>query len=152
MSTHLVHASTALFRFQLNGFSIVVQIQVTNVGSILRRAKATHICADCLLLPYTLRLDVSLNRASYGQLTEGGPLSLPPSHNIIHKVDTTTLSIYNPHLGAQLVATLDLNRNSVDLQHVKDEEAFDAPLGTTMSGRVHMPPGEIAVFIPIAPA
>jgi hypothetical protein len=38
-SIHLFHANTALFRFQLNGFSVTIQIQVTDEGSILQRAR-----------------------------------------------------------------------------------------------------------------
>ncbi|KAH7092573.1 Six-hairpin glycosidase-like protein [Paraphoma chrysanthemicola] len=146
VSIQIQDANTAVFRFQLNGFSIAILAQVTDEGSILQCAYATNTSASCLCLPYSLRMGVSLNRASYGQLTEGGPLTLPLSHNRLHKIDRTTLSVCNPHLGAQLVANFNINGQPIDLQRVRDQEAYDAPLDTTVKGQLCVPPGEIAIF------
>ncbi|RYP68168.1 hypothetical protein DL771_006818 [Monosporascus sp. 5C6A] len=49
-------------------------------------------CAQIITHRYALNLCLSLNRASYGQLTEGGPIPLPPSRNILC---TTAEGVFN---------------------------------------------------------
>ena len=72
VSIEIVGANTALYRFELlNDVDLTIAVQVANDGSFMQYAKARNRSPGRILLPYALRVNVSLNRASYGQLTEG---------------------------------------------------------------------------------
>ncbi|KAF2029494.1 hypothetical protein EK21DRAFT_112867 [Setomelanomma holmii] len=147
LTIEIVAADLVTFNFQINDFSITISVSVSDEGSILQRCKATNEGADSLFLPYALRLGVSLTRASYGQLTEGGPIPLPRSHNRLRKIDITTLSVYNKHLEAQLAVSLDINGAPHEFWDVKEQEVFDAPLDTAVHGRICVPAGKTAQFL-----
>ncbi|KAF2822536.1 hypothetical protein CC86DRAFT_79903 [Ophiobolus disseminans] len=148
VSIKIIESNIALYRFELPqdvGVSIVAQ--VVEDGSFVQHARATNRGTKRILLPYAFRLNVSLNRASYGQLTEGfigGPLALPLSQNCLRKSDDTTLRVQNPHLGAQLFSALHVNGESFDFREVKDQDTYDAPLNVLVTGNVCIPPGETA--------
>lgn len=50
----------------------------------------------------TLELGMSLNRASYGQLTEGGPIPIPESLNVFNVKRNGNFSLKNPNLDASV--------------------------------------------------
>lgn len=54
-------------------------------------------------IPIALDLGMSLNRASYGQLTEGGPIPIPESLNRFHTAkDGSRFTLSNPNLKATM--------------------------------------------------
>ncbi|CAH0019292.1 unnamed protein product [Clonostachys rhizophaga] len=62
-----------------------------------------------MFVDYRINLRLSVHRASYGQLTEGGPLIPPDCENHLHLEDNTTFSVTNPLLGGCLLGSLTLD-------------------------------------------
>jgi hypothetical protein len=61
---------------------------------------------------------MSLNRCSYGQLTEAGPIPIPPLENRM-VVEENHLSIMNPNLPAQADVYVYLNDEEIELSSVE---------------------------------
>lgn len=71
-SIKLVETNVALYKVDIvENFTLSIVTQVIEDGTFLQYAKAKNSSTECILLPYTFRMNTSLNRASYGQLTEG---------------------------------------------------------------------------------
>lgn len=141
VSIRIVETNTALYHLSLaNNVALTVLVKVVPQGFI-QIATATNPGEDCLLFPYSLG-SLSINRASYGQLTEGGPVPLPASCNVLDKVNTTTLRVFNPNLKAQCMVRLEINDQPRGFHDVQPQEVFDATLCTNVKGRVCIPPGE----------
>lgn len=102
VSINVVAINTVTYSFQLpSNVDLVIGVHVHDNGTIEQFAIATNNGESAFMLPYGHNLSVSLNRASYAQLTEGGIMTLPPSHNILRRTDPSTVQISNPELGAQ---------------------------------------------------
>jgi hypothetical protein len=149
ISTHLVsikivETNVALYNMNLGNIHLSIAVKVAEDGSFVQYATATNTGAECECLPFTWRLNISLNRASYGQLTEGGPIQPPPSCNVLRRIGDTTLRICNPNLDSQLVAQLDTNGSSLDLHHVPNEQTTNATIDAAVKGHLHIPIGGTA--------
>ncbi|KAJ4355862.1 uncharacterized protein N0V89_003883 [Didymosphaeria variabile] len=127
-------ANAATFDFALEeDVKVSIQVHVVKGGDILqwvtiKNNKATATTLDC-----DVNLCVSLNRASYGQLTEGGPIPLPKSRNIFSLTNQGSVNVINPELGAQLYGevgrTMELDRTLIDFEWPSsDQEVRNAPL------------------------
>ncbi|KAF2686285.1 hypothetical protein K458DRAFT_364017 [Lentithecium fluviatile CBS 122367] len=128
------------FRVQQT-FDVSLVVKVSDSGEIQQTATVTNIGSEPATLPYTFNLCISLNRASYGQLTEGGPLPIPASHNILRRNGGGDVNITNPILGAQLTGHFELNRDPVYVSSVIDQEVRGVPLEAMISGAVSVEPG-----------
>jgi hypothetical protein len=146
VSIKIVETNVALYNIKLGNIRLSIAVEVAEDGRFVQYAKATNIGTECEFLPFTWRLNVSLNRASYGQLTEGGPICLPPSRNDLQKIGTTSLRVCNPNLDAQLVAQLDTDGPSLDLHHVPEEHTSGTTLDAAMKGILHIPTGATATL------
>jgi hypothetical protein len=72
VSIQFVETNTALYRIDHpDEVELPIATQVLDEQSFVQYAAVTNRGANCMLLPYSFRANVSLNRASYGQLTEG---------------------------------------------------------------------------------
>jgi len=147
VSIKIVETNVALYHMKLaDDIDMAIAVKVAEDGSFVQYAKATNKGLGCVFLPYTLGLNVSLNRASYGQLTEGGPIPLPASRNVLTKSGPSCLRVCNPNLDAQLVIRLDIDGQSQLLDDVEDQEVSNATLDTSVKGRTCIPPGASARF------
>ena len=94
-------------------------------------------------LDYTLSLGLSVNRASYGQLTEGGPLPIPQSRNetrIFHS--GYQWAIINENLDAIVDGTLYCSGRPVCVgTQVLEEVTIGKPASGMFTGRVQLLPG-----------
>lgn len=67
-------------------------------------------------LDFSLNLELSVHRASYGQLTEGGPVPLPACENQLSVVeDGTAFNVVNPLLDAHLAGRLFIDASPTSL-------------------------------------
>jgi hypothetical protein len=146
VSIKIVETNVALYNIKLGNIHLSIGIEVAEDGRFVQYAKATNTGAECEILPFTWGLNVSLNRASYGQLTEGGPICLPPSRNDLQNTGTTSFRVCNPNLDAQLVTQLDTDGPSLDLHHVPEEQTSDTTLDAAMKGILHIPTGATATL------
>lgn len=147
VSIRIVETNVALYHLTLgNNVSLLVSVTVAPDGSFMQCARIRNGSAERINQSFNFGLDLSLNRASYGQLTEGGPIPLPASRNILDKIDPTTARVSNPNLNAQCVTRLDINGQPLELHSLQEQEIFGAPLCASVKGRVCIPPGESATF------
>jgi hypothetical protein len=150
VSINIVNTNLASYEIKTDsGIEISLTARIFDAGVFVQYAKATNTGLDSVVIPYALRLNVSLNRASYGQLTEGGPIPLPPSRNVLQKRGASILRIANPNLGAQLLTSLDVNGKAVDTTRIPDQEASDAILEVAVVKELSIPSGETATFCAI---
>lgn len=129
VSINVVATNTVIYSFQLPSIvELVIGVHVHGNGTIEQFATATNNGESAVMLPYGHNLSVSLNRASYAQLTEGGIIPLPRSHNILKRMDPSTVQVSNPELGAQLLANLSIDDKPIEFGTLLDQETRDAPL------------------------
>jgi hypothetical protein len=142
VSVQILKSNLVLFRFKPNEcLDVELRVEVRRGGEILQTAAITNSGDDSATLAYSLNLCVSLNRASYGQLTEGGPLPLPASHNVLQTSEQSTFGITNPDLHAQLEGDLEIGGARVDISSLGEKESRDAPLDAEFSHTVTIQPG-----------
>jgi hypothetical protein len=147
VSVQHMAANVVVYRSHLaDKLDLCHTVVVTEDGEMVQLAEITNAASVPVSLPYVLSLKLSLNRASYGQLTEGGPVPLPRSQNVLRKETQHVVSVENPHLGARLLSSLAINGKAVDLSGVQEDEAFDAPLTASVAGHVTIQPGDHAAF------
>lgn len=134
MTLHTPDTNTAIYRTQpTDSIDLSIVVKVTEYGTIEQYAEAANTSDTLAVLPYTYDLGLSLNRASYGQLTEGGPLPLPRSHNILRGMGQTTARASSPELGTQLLIGLAINGQPVNFGSLIDQEVYGVPL----QARIH---------------
>lgn len=147
ISIQILDSNIVLYRTKLhNDLEISIVVKVVDDTSFEQYVEVTNRGLECTVLAYTWGFNVSMNRASYAQLTEGGPVPLPPSRNILRKSGTTTLCAYNPNLDTRLLARLNTNGQPHDVQHIEHKEACDAPLGVSVKNKISVPAGASVRF------
>lgn len=143
VSIKIVETNIALYNIKLDSeVDISLTAHTSDEGVFVQYAKATNTGSEIAVVPYTLGLNVSLNRARYGQLTEGGPIPLPPSCNILRKRGANVLRIVNPHLDAQLLTCRYVNGEAVDTTRIPDQEASDATIEVGLANEQRKAPLE----------
>lgn len=95
-----------------NGAEICCTLSVDDKGSLLQTVEISNKTDQALEVEYRADLQLSVHRASYGQLTEGGPIPLPQCENQL-KTDYAdgSFAICNKYLGAHLAGMLEINGN-----------------------------------------
>lgn len=139
---HLVDTTAPLFRYRLDHFEItslflagenneqawlINQVAISNPG---------HVPA---IFVYDIGGTLSMNRCSYGQLTEAGPIPLQPLENVL-EVKANHLSLANRHLPAR--ADLFVFDGPEPLPLSADLQTDAAPVSYSHTTRMSLPPGE----------
>jgi uncharacterized protein len=111
-------ARTAL---RTNGIAITCRLNVDDSGCLTQLLAVENTTNVHLSLDYRLDLRLSVHRASYGQLTEGGPL-LPPDCENRLRIDHCgkSFSVVNPNLGSQLHGGFTLNGKPIAVTGTHD--------------------------------
>ena len=135
-------ANVATFTFSVDAFvEVILRVEVLEGGDILQSVTVTNKSTRSSDLPWSINLSASINRASYGQLTEGGPIPLPKSHNVLLPGSHDHVNIVNPELDAQMTF-------SWDTENVKEPsgwpsdglETYDSPLELRIPQRFQLAP------------
>lgn len=88
------------------GVQVQRSVSVEADGGIKQTTVLSTLHSTPVSVPVQLDLGMSLNRASYGQLTEGGPIPLPESLNLIQVAkDGSTFTLHNPNLKTRADGT-----------------------------------------------
>ncbi|MGB8955168.1 MAG: glycoside hydrolase family 125 protein, partial [Tumebacillaceae bacterium] len=98
-----VGSSAPLFRFRWEAFevrSLFAAVEEEGVTHLIHRYEVTNVSDGNATFPYEIGGTFSVGRCSYGQLTEGGPIPVPPLENAL-EVLGNRLSIVNAHLPAR---------------------------------------------------
>ncbi|KIX06673.1 uncharacterized protein Z518_04649 [Rhinocladiella mackenziei CBS 650.93] len=127
-----------------DGFLITTSLQISRDAGVIQSSEITSTTSSTANVRYTMNLGVSVNRASYGQLTEGGPIPIPPSENRVglqnHGQDVV---VVNPHLSAHLQGCLKSDGKPVDLRGDIEEKVFhNAPVAGDFSRMLEVPAKE----------
>ncbi|KAJ9606446.1 hypothetical protein H2200_009407 [Cladophialophora chaetospira] len=111
------------------GLAITISLRVSENGEVTQSAEITSFTNAVSRINFTLDFGISVNRASYGQLTEGGPIPIPRSENKISNTsDQQGLLITNTFLGAYLASYLESDGQSIDLQRAVQAKTFSSTL------------------------
>lgn len=139
---HLLEKSVPLLRYQLGtlevsslflagdieGFChLINQVEITNTGEVTA------------IFPYEFGGTWSMNRCSYAQLTEAGPLPLSPLENAL-VVRENHLSLVNSHLPARVDVFLFDNGNPLPLSPARETAA--EPVNYAHQGEIRLAKGE----------
>ncbi|KAH8126019.1 Six-hairpin glycosidase-like protein [Trichoderma asperelloides] len=110
-AVELSEMNTACFDFDTRESAAVrYVVSVDEKGRLNQRAHIVNTASQEIQVEYQVNLRVSVHRASYGQLTEGGPIPLPECENALEVNDKEySFIIRNKFLGAHLIGQLDLN-------------------------------------------
>ncbi|OAP55132.1 hypothetical protein AYL99_10832 [Fonsecaea erecta] len=125
-----------------DGLSITTSLRVTEDGEVIQYSEVRSSCNSTSQLKYTMDCGISVNRASYGQLTEGGPIPIPKSENKFSFADGGRgFLITNAPLGAQLQGHMESNGQPVDMHEAIQEKTFvDCPVKGAYSQTLEIPP------------
>jgi uncharacterized protein len=125
-----------------HGVAITTTLHVSESGAVIQSAEIKSVADTASRISYVLDFGISVNRASYGQLTEGGPIPIPRSENKLSAtVRPPGLSIKNAPLDAHLEAYLQLDGQFVDLHKAIQDKTFDnSPVVGKYSQSLRIPP------------
>lgn len=126
---YIHRTNVACFDFNIDEMILVsLQVQVLDNGEICQAATVTNTGPSSRTLAHPFNLRISLNRASYGQLTEGGPIPLPESRNVLQTDGGRLVGVINPALVAQFSCTFEINGETVDVSGLANQEVQNTPL------------------------
>lgn len=132
--------NSALFKYQLGDEALVsYTVQVLDNGEVMQIAKLSNTSNVSKRISYLLDLGLSVHRASYGQLTEGGPIPLPKSENVFEVVeDGRYFRVSNRNLKAYLEGSVDVDREVVELASLPSETRHNSPVSVTVTRSVEV--------------
>jgi hypothetical protein len=111
---------TLSYRIQ-NNIQVQMIITVTDRHQFQQTIILSTKSATAVSIAVALDLGMSLNRASYGQLTEGGPIRLPESMNVFTTTSVNnTFSLNNPNLGVGINGHFWTNRWDIETLKLED--------------------------------
>ena len=129
------------FTYVIGHVRISTTVSVNKNNEVEQSMVLTSNSSKILDIGYGLDLRISVNRASYGQLTEGGPIPIPPSENDFRLLDSKTWAIINQNLDAMIEGSLYINQQPVDLDCRLSEAIFQGrPTNKTHLGNLQLHP------------
>ena len=131
------------------GLRIMTSVSIGERGAVIQSSKIISTDSLAIECRYTLDLGISVNRASYGQLTEGGPILLPKSENTIRQLDHG-FAVSNRHLGAHLRGYAEKDGKEIEIGAGLLTETFeDSPVKCAISRTIRIPPKSTVAFTAI---
>lgn len=123
-----------------NGIDITTQIIVSEHSTVTQRCILVNKTPYGQRVKWRLDLGSSVNRASYGQLTEGGPIPLPRSRNsLVLMVDDGFFAIVNPFLGTRLEGCVGVKGKGLELtSRIQQSVLDDAPVVAQTGGETEI--------------
>ncbi len=143
VSIEFTSLGSAVMRYSLSsGVNVTYRLDVNSDGSLSQKATISNESGRAADVPYELDLSLSVHRASYGQLTEGGPIPIPECENHLQILGNGGyFTITNRFLGACMQGCLDLNGQPVTLNGLQESTQSGAPLSSSMAGSVFLAAG-----------
>lgn len=113
---------TAVITFNTEqGAKVHYTLTVHEDRAFAQNVEITNPTANPIEVDLALDLRLSVHRASYGQLTEGGPVPLPECENRLSVVENrTAFQVVNPLLDAHLVGRLFIDASPATLVGLDD--------------------------------
>jgi hypothetical protein len=141
VSIEICDLNKASIRYQLReDVAVTVRLLVDETGSVTQSATITSAASETREIKYILDLGISVNRASYGQLTEGGPIPIPKSENRFELLDCGRgYAILNSNLGAHLEGSLDIDGATIEMVGLSRETFVGEPVAASFSETINLP-------------
>jgi hypothetical protein len=132
-----------LFTYSLGTFQVSQTLSVDQDGTVVQSTRIRSQSTRKETLKYALALNVSINRASYGQLTEGGPIPIPvPSNTFALSEDRYVWSVTNSNLDGILEGSLSCDGLFVQLDPELEEiSELEKPVSARCHGTIDIMPG-----------
>jgi hypothetical protein len=139
---HLLEKSVPLVRYRLGALevsSLFLAGDAQGSGHLINQVDILNTGQTAAVFPFEFGGTWSMNRCSYAQLTEDGPLPLPPLENAL-EVRENHLSVVNRHLPARTDVLLFDNGNPLPLSPARETAA--EPVSYAHRGEIHLAKGE----------
>jgi hypothetical protein len=148
LSISFVNNQSALITYTTEDLQVSTTLSITQDGEAIQTTQVKCRSKTAKDLNYTLAMNVSVNRASYGQLTEGGPLPIPPSKNALKLLEHgRSWAVVNSNLDALVEGTLTCDGNAVTLgTEIQEETVLDQPIKANFHGSIRILPSETHTF------
>jgi hypothetical protein len=149
LSISFVNNQSVLVTYTVEDFQVSTTLSISQDGEATQTTEVKSRAKTARDVDYTLALNVSVNRASYGQLTEGGPIPIPPSKNALQLFDHgRSWAVVNSNLDALVEGSLTCDGKPVPLEAVIQEETvLDQPIKANFRGSIRVLPSESHTFI-----
>jgi hypothetical protein len=138
-----------LATYSIDSVRVSTTVFVSEREEVVQSTVLTSSSSRITHLDYTLDLTISVNRASYGQLTEGGPISIPPSENDFQLLDLgKRWAVINQNLDAMIEGSLYVDERAVDLSSSLSGEMFyGKPTNKVFHGRLLIHPCQTVTMV-----
>ena len=134
--------------YSIGAVRFSTKLWISKDGEVTQSTVLSSDSASVVDVCYKLSLELSVNRASYGQLTEGGPIPIPPSKN-----ETMLFSsgyrwaIVNENLDAMIEGTLYENGQPVCVAtEIGEDVVTGSPARGIYKGRIEISPARPAIL------
>ena len=124
-----------------DGIRVSMTIVVAREGQVLQRCEVDNTRDVDAAVPWAFDANMSVNRASYGQLTEGGPISLPLSENqVSHLAEYQILAVVAKHLEAHFVCAVEIDGRALSFGNsIQQQTCVGKPVRGQMKGILSIP-------------
>lgn len=140
VSVKIVAMNEARLEYHISKDCLIdVILRVNEDGTITQNSIVSSSAESTIHVDYTFDLGMSVNRASYGQLTEGGPIPIPASKNAL-EITGDDFYITNSNLVAQIQGSLNLNDAPVKLNGLRDGTFEGVPVSASLKGSLELRP------------
>ncbi len=99
-----------------------------------------NLSSEAISLPFVIYGSYGITRASYGQITENGPIPIPQINNNIEKVNSNQLKI--TETGTQSSSILQLIGEYSEFEFQFDRLSSSTPSNLKNSGKINLKPNE----------
>lgn len=138
-------ANNVIVTYSAGKVQVETTISVSKEGGVVQSTVLATKSIHTVELDYTLALNISVNRASYGQLTEGGPIPIPRLRNEFKLFEGShSWAVINRNLDATIQGALYCDGLPVCLELMtKQNTTLEQPVSTAFHGTIQIFPGQM---------
>jgi len=148
LSISFINNHSVFITHTVDDFQVSTTLSISQDGEAVQTTQVKSRSKNTKDLNYSLALNVSVNRASYGQLTEGGPIPIPPSRNALQLFEHgRSWAVVNSNLDALVEGTLECDGKAVLLgAGIHEETVLNNPIKANFHGSIRILPSESHTF------
>jgi hypothetical protein len=142
-------ANNVIVTYSAGKVQVETTISVSKEEGVVQSTVLATKLVHTVELGYTLALNVSVNRASYGQLTEGGPIPIPRLRNEFKLFEGNhSWAVTNRNLDATIQGALYCDGLPVCLESMtRQNTTLEQPVSTEFHGTIQIFPGQLRTLI-----